>query len=86
MEVGRYMELKEKGAVRLMALGKNHFAFGVRRYDAANGAELEPELERITREQVEGTKKALSEGVANCDALLDDMDALAADEPAAPAQ
>lgn len=75
MDVSRYVELKKKKAVSLMAVGKRgHFAVGVTRYDPSGGNELEPELERITREQVEAAKKAYEEGVASCNELLSDMD------------
>lgn len=78
MDVARYIELKEKKAVSLMAVGrKGHFAIGVTRFDSNGGNELEPELERITREQVEATKKAFQEGLASCDELLRDMDSAA---------
>lgn len=75
MDAMRYIELKQKGAVRMMRIGKNHFAIGVRKFDPANGEELEPELERITRDGVEAAMKTFEEGVASCKALLADMDA-----------
>jgi hypothetical protein len=75
MDAVRYAELKAKGAVKMMKLGAGHFAISVRKFDSNSGEELEPELQRIKRDQVVEMKKAFAEAMAGCDALLADMDA-----------
>ena len=77
MEPARFMDLKKKGAIQLMSIGKGHFAIGIRKFDPTNGAELEPELERMTREDVEKVRKAYEDGLESCKALLAEMDAVA---------
>lgn len=74
MDPKRYLELKGKAVVSLMRVG-NHFALGVRKYDPDSGAELTPDIERMTRASVEAVLAELEDGASSCKQLLADMDA-----------
>jgi len=75
MDAKRYMELKAKGAINMVHIGQGHFALGIRKFDPESGAELEPELERITKPQMAAMKEFFLSCVSGCEEMLKDMEA-----------
>jgi predicted site-specific integrase-resolvase len=85
MDIGRYKDLKEAGAVEFTTYGKDSLAFSQKQFDGATGKEVAPRIGVTDRKQIQQQRDQVQEQIAqltesleNIDELLADIDAMVA--------
>jgi hypothetical protein len=73
MNIQKYAEKKQKGMVEVLSVGKAH-ALVSKRFDPETGAELDPEIVALNKEELTKQREQLAKALASIDALLADMD------------
>lgn len=89
MELGRYKEIKEKGAASLQKLGPDTFQIVAKRYDSSTGVEQAPEIAQVNKQgldsaikQVEAQMKSLQDALDSLNMLKSEIDAEQPQQPA----
>lgn len=72
MDISKYTEKKEKGLVEIITLG-NAFALVSKRFDHDTGAELDPEIITINKDELVKQREQLATQLKSIDALLTDI-------------
>lgn len=73
MDIQKYVEKKEKGMVEVISVG-NASALVSKRFDPETGAELDPEIVSLNKDDLTKQREQLANALASVDALLADMD------------
>lgn len=79
MQMEKYLERKAEGTAKLQRLGPDTYQVVARRWDAASGKELPPEIVQCNREGIGAYVKQTETAIAASQAALDSLKGVIAD-------
>lgn len=74
-DITRYIEKKAKGLAELVALN-NAYVISFSKFDPETGEAQSPEVQAVSREELEAEKTKIQAQIADIDAVLLEMDGL----------